>query len=98
MGRAEMRNQLKQAKKSKTLSEFKDRMNVLHTKAYAAAVRHYTEAAEIVLPPRYQKALHEKAAEIRETWDRMRTITVDVTEEEDFSKMFGRDQDGSQNE
>ena len=76
----------------KTLSneKFWSWMNWLHSRAYAAAVRHYTEAAEIVLPPRLQKKLHAKAAEIRELWDGMKTITLDETEAEDFDKVLGR--------
>jgi len=65
-------------------------MNWMHSRAYAAAIQHYTEAAEIVLPPRLQKALHEKAIEIRETWDGMKTISLDETEGREFEKVFGK--------
>lgn len=64
-------------------------MNWLHSRAYAAAVQHYTEAAEIVLPPRLQKQLHAKATEIRELWDGMKTVTMDETEGVEFSKVMG---------
>jgi DnaJ-domain-containing protein 1 len=65
----------------KTLSneKFWAFQNWLHSRAYAAAVQHYMEAAEIVLPPRLQKQLHEKAAEIREQWDGMRAVTLEGT-------------------
>jgi hypothetical protein len=76
--------------KSLSTERFWSWMNWLHSRAYAAAVRHYTEAAEIVLPPRLQKQLHAKAAEIRELWDGMKTITLDETEAEDFDKVLGR--------
>lgn len=79
--------------KSMTTDRFWSWMNWVHTKAYAAAVRHYTEAAEIVLPPRLQKQLHAKAAEIREEWDGMKTINLDETEAEDFDHVLGRDRD-----
>lgn len=75
----------------KTLSNdrFWSWMNWLHSRAYAAAVKHYTEAAEIVLPPRYQKALHEKATEIREAWDGMKTVTLEETEGVEFERVMG---------
>jgi hypothetical protein len=63
-------------------------MNWVHSRAYAAAVQHYTEAAEIVLPPRLQKQLHEKAREIRETWDGMKTISMEETEAVEFEKVM----------
>lgn len=78
--------------KSMTTDKFWAFQNHLHSRAYAA-VRHYTEAAEIVLPPRLQKQLHAKAAVIREDWDGMKTINLDETEAEDFDHVLGRDRD-----
>jgi len=74
--------------KTLTTERFWSWMNWVHSRAYAAAVQHYTEAAEIVLPPRLQKALHEKAREIREMWDGMRTISMDETEGIEFEKVM----------
>jgi len=75
----------------KTLSneKFWSWMNWVHSRAYAAAVQHYTEAAEIVLPPKLQKQLHEKAAEIREQWDGMRAVTLEETEGVEFERVMG---------
>ena len=74
----------------KTLSneKFWNWMNWVHSRAYAAAVQHYTEAAEIVLPPRLQKQLHEKAKEIRVTWDGMRRIDTEETEAVEFDRVM----------
>ena len=76
----------------KTLSneKFWSWMNWLHSQAYAKEVKHYTEAAEIVLPPRLQKQLHDKARQIREEWDGMATITLDETEGVEFERVMGR--------
>jgi len=43
--------------KSLSNEKFWTWMNWLHSQAYAKAVQHYTEAAEIVLPRRLQKQL-----------------------------------------
>lgn len=77
MNRDELRAEMKRIKKAKTLSEFKDAMDRLHTNAYYLAVKHYTEAAEIVLTSKQQKMLHEKAEEIRELWDGIQTVRVE---------------------
>jgi hypothetical protein len=74
--------------KSLSNEKFWSWMNWVHSRAYAAAVQHYTEAAEIVLPPRLQKQLHEKARQIREEWDGMRTISMDETEGIEFEKVM----------
>jgi len=76
--------------KTLTTERFWSFMNFLHGKAYGAAVRHYSEAAEVVLPPRYQKLLHDKAKEIREKWDGMNEITLDETERMDFERRGSR--------
>ena len=78
--------------KAMTNDQFWAWMNWLHSQAYAKAVEHYTDAAEIVLPPRYQKALHEKATEIRETWDGMKTISMEETEAVEFDKVMRGEQ------
>ena len=76
--------------KSLSNEKFWSWMNWLHSQAYAKAVQHYTEAAEIVLPPRLQKQLHAKATEIRETWDGMATVTLDDTDGTEFDQVLGR--------
>lgn len=76
--------------KSMTNDQFWQWMNWLHSQAYAKAVEHYTDAAEIVLPPRLQKQLHAKATEIRELWDGMATITLDDTTGQEFDRVMGR--------
>lgn len=76
--------------KSLSNAKFWSWMNWLHSQAYAKAVQHYTEAAEIVLPPRLQKQLHDKAREIRETWDGMATVTLDDTTGDEFDRIMGR--------
>jgi NTP pyrophosphatase (non-canonical NTP hydrolase) len=63
-----------------TYKQFWNWMNTIHSDAYFKAVDHYKEAAEIVLPPRLQKPLHEKANEIREKWDGMQEIKIDFSE------------------
>ena len=67
--------------KSLSTERFWSWMNWVHSRAYAAAVRHYTEATEIVLPPRLQKKLHAKAEEIRELWDGVFEVSTDITGE-----------------
>jgi len=83
--------------KSMTNEQFWNFQNWLHSQAYAKAVEHYTDAAEIVLPPRLQKALHDKATQIREQWDGMATITLDDTTGTEFDRVMGRiNKDGDQ--
>lgn len=74
--------------KSMSNEQFWDWMNWMHSRAYAAAVKHYTESAEMVLPPRLQKQLHDKATEIRESWDGMKTVSMDKTEHMEFEKVM----------
>lgn len=71
--------------KSMTHEKFWSAMNVLHTRAYAAAERHYGEAMDIILTPKQKAAVTAKAAEIRELWDGMTTLTTDETEAELFN-------------
>lgn len=70
--------------KSTTNEKFWSIMNVFHTRAYAAAERHYGEAMDIVLTPKQKAAVIAKAIEIRELWDGMATVTTDDTELEIF--------------
>jgi hypothetical protein len=70
--------------KSLSHEKFWEAMNVLHTRAYAAAERHYGEAMSIVLTEKQKTAVIAKAIEIREQWDGMATITTDETENETF--------------
>ncbi|GIQ67431.1 hypothetical protein DUZ99_02145 [Xylanibacillus composti] len=84
------RRRIFQRVKTFSNDKFWEWMNWLHSQAYAKAVQHYTEAAEIVLPPRYQKALHDKATEIREQWDGMSTVTLDGTTGTEFDRVMGQ--------
>jgi len=86
----EEKKRMFQKVKSMTNEKFWNFQNWLHSQAYAKAVQHYTEAAEIVLPPRLQKQLHAKATEIRELWDGMATITLDDTTGQEFDRVMGR--------
>lgn len=70
--------------KQMTHEKFWSSMNVLHTRAYAAAERHYQEAMDILLTPKQKAAVITKATEIRELWDGMATVTTDETEAELF--------------
>lgn len=65
--------------KSMSLKSFQQAMNVLHTRAYAAAERQYGEAMDIVLQPKQKTAVVTKVFEIREIWDDMATVTTDKT-------------------
>jgi len=82
--------------KSLSCEKFWSQMNILHTRAYAAAERHYGEAMDIVLTPKQKAAVAAKAEEIRELWDGMTTVDTDATEAELF-KPYGEkvDTDGA---
>jgi len=71
--------------KSMSVGSFQEAMNVLHTRAYAAAERHYSEAMDIVLQPKKKAAVIAKATEIRELWDGMATVETSKTVEEVFA-------------
>ena len=60
--------------KSVSNDEFWREMDILHTIAYELAVQHYTEAGQITLTPKQQKALHDKAEYIRSVWDNIGEI------------------------
>lgn len=76
--------------KSMSVKRFQEAMNVLHTRAYAAAERQYGEAMDIVLTPKQKAAVIAKAIEIREQWDGMGTVTTDKTIAESF-KAYGEE-------
>lgn len=65
--------------KSLSFKRFVDEMNIMHTRAYAVAQRHYQEAMFICLTPKQRKAVEDKVIEIRELWDGMKTVTTDQT-------------------
>lgn len=66
-------------------------MNILHTRAYAKAQEHYSQAMDIILTPKQKAAVEAKATEIRELWDGMETITIDGTETAEFFPGGGRE-------
>lgn len=59
-------------------------MNIMHTRAYAAAQRHYRDAMFICLQPKQREAVEAKVIEIREDWEGMATVTPDKTKNESF--------------
>lgn len=83
MNRDEKRESFKKLKAMKP-AEFWSAMNVLHTRAYALAEKHYDEAMSIALQPKQKAAVIKKAVEIRELWDGLRTLDTDQTEAEVF--------------
>lgn len=89
MNREEKRHHFQRFRKLNA-DQFWVQMNVLHSRAYAAAMRHYGEAMDIVLQPKQKQAVIVKAAEIRELWDGMRTVTTDDTAAEFFQPEEGK--------
>ncbi|MDF2722119.1 MAG: hypothetical protein K0Q59_1794 [Paenibacillus sp.] len=85
MNREQKRRQ-QQAMKKLSTKEFWEAQNVLHTKAYAAAQRHYHEAMDVVLQPKQKAAVIAQATKIRELWDGMLTVTTDETVAEIFKE------------
>lgn len=81
--------------KSMSLKSFQEAMNVLHTRAYAAAERHYQEAMDIELQPRQKAKVVARAIHIRETWDGMATVTTDKTLSEMFKPKEDEQHDGT---
>lgn len=63
--------------------EFWEMMNQFHTRAYRLAEQHYGEAMDIVLTQKKKAEVVAKAQEIRELWDGIHEVTVDVTEGEE---------------
>jgi hypothetical protein len=78
MSREEKRAFYSRVKKA-SYREFWALMNEFHTRAYRLAEQHYGEAMDIVLHPKQKKAVVAKAQEIRELWDGIHEVTVDVT-------------------
>lgn len=83
MNRDERRHYFQQFKKL-TANQFWAEMDILHSRAYGLAQKHYEEAMDIALTPKQKAAVVNKAHEIRELWDGMRQISTDVTVEEQF--------------
>jgi hypothetical protein len=78
MNRETMRMHQQRLKKM-SLSEFKEEMNILHSRAYRLAGKHYSEAMDIILTPKQKAAVIAKANEIRETWDGIHEVGMDDT-------------------
>lgn len=89
MNRAEKRKNMKKMKKLNA-KEFWSMQNVLHSKAYGLAQKHYEEAMDVVLQPKQKAAVVAKAHEIRELWDGIREVTTTETEA-DFFRSIGED-------
>lgn len=79
MNRDTMRMHHQRIKKM-SLREFKEEMNILHTRAYLLAEKHYTEAMEITLTAKQRAAVHAKAEEIRTLWDGINEVTIEDTD------------------
>lgn len=70
--------------KSLSYDAFWRQMNIMHTRAYVASMKHYSEAMDIVLTPKQKEQVIAKATEIRETWDGIATVTTESTDREIF--------------
>jgi hypothetical protein len=72
------RDQIRAYQRLKTMTneQFWSEMDIMHTRAYNLAMKHYTEAGEITLTPKQQKALHDKAKKIREEWDNISEVKI----------------------
>lgn len=70
--------------KSMKFENFVKEMNVMHTRAYALAQRHYQEAMFIALTPKQREAVESKVIMIHEEWDGLATVTTDDTKSEEF--------------
>jgi hypothetical protein len=55
-------------------AEWKLTINLVGTRGYAVAQRHFSEAADITLQPKQKKTLFDKAEEIRELWDGIHSV------------------------
>jgi chemotaxis regulatin CheY-phosphate phosphatase CheZ len=78
--------------KGLTLEQFWNRMNVIHSAAYEAAVKHMVEAMECtpgVYKPTINRVL-DKAKEIREEWDDMKERAVEDDELEQIRNLARR--------
>jgi hypothetical protein len=81
--------------KAMNLKSFQEAMNVLHTRAYAAAERHYQEAMDIELTKEQRERVTAKVIELREVFDGMKTVTTDKTMGEMFKPVEGEQHDGT---
>lgn len=59
--------------KGLTNEQFIRQQNIILTRAYEAAERHYQEAMFIELPPRYRTKVLERVEIIRKDWDNIST-------------------------
>lgn len=83
MNRKQKREAFQRIKKM-SADEFWRYMNILHSRAYGLAQKHYEEAMDIMLQPKQKKSVVTKAHEIREYWDGVREVTTSDTEAELF--------------
>lgn len=87
MNRETMRLHHQRIKKMST-KDFKNEMDILHSRAYELAAKHFTEAMEIELQPKQRMAVLERAKKIREEWDGINEVTVEVTEDKNQADLF----------
>lgn len=59
--------------KGLTYEKFMRVQNILLTRAYEIAERHYKEAMEIELEPRFRKRVLARVESIRQDWDNINT-------------------------
>lgn len=70
--------------KTLTTKGFWEWMDEMHARAYALAQQHYYEAMSIELPPRLRNAVILKADQVREGWDNINRVTVEVASNNEF--------------
>lgn len=51
--------------------------NILHTKAYKLAEKHFIEAMEIELQPKQRNAVIDRTKRIREEWDGIYEVSIE---------------------
>lgn len=90
MNRNQKREAFQRLKKL-TPEQFWREMNVIHSRAYGLAQKHYEEAMDIVLQPKQKAAVIAKAHEIRELWDGVREVITDETEIDFFRSLEAGD-------
>lgn len=85
IAKRKMRQRLQRA----TEEQFWNDMNIIHTQAYEMAIKHMTEAMACIpgITKKQQEAVTAKAEEIRETWDGLKTITIEDTE---YNAIYGK--------
>ncbi|WP_025852818.1 hypothetical protein [Paenibacillus ehimensis] len=57
--------------------QFVEEMNILHTRAYKLAEKHFIEAMEIELQPKQRNAVIDRAKRIREEWDGIHEVIIE---------------------